>query len=376
MNIKCDLQEQRKNDTSITLHIQGDWNKDSINAVENKFASINKSLDVTSVLFDFKDAGKFDSAGMILIIRYLSLFIKKGITVTTVNMDTTQRTMLLFYRKNYSSVKPDILISSKNLFHNIGKAFISYLHNFLNFLNFLGQNFYYFFYTIRYPSKIRYKAIIKEIDQSGIKSIPIVVLTAFLIGLVIAYQAADQLQQFGANIFIVEMVTVSVLRELAPLITAIVIAGRSASSFTAQIGTMKITDEVDAMKTMGFEPSIFLVMPKVVALMISLPLIVFLADIVGIAGGMFVAKLQLGIGYTEFIDRIYSQIELRHFYAGLVKAPIFGFIIALIGCYRGFQVSGSTDSIGKYTTISVVNAIFWVIALDAIFSVVFTRLGV
>ena len=172
------------------------------------------------------------------------------------------------------------------------------------------------------------------------------------------------------------MVSISMIRELAPMITAIVVAGRSASSFTAEIGTMKITDEIDAMKTMGFEPSIFLVMPRVIALMISLPLIVFLADILGIIGGMVVANIQLDITYTIFIERIYTEVEVRHFFIGIAKAPIFGFIIAIIGCYRGFQVTGSTDSIGKYTTISVVNAIFWVIALNAIFSVLFTQIGI
>ncbi len=306
----------------------------------------------------------------------LSIYVSKNCNVTFINMDKRQKALLLFYRKNKVINKAEITPKENNIFYKVGKFTYSYFLGFLSFLQFIGENFYYLIYTLLHPSKIRFKAIINQIDLSGIKAIPIVILTSFLIGLVLAYQSASQLQQFGANIFIVEMVSISMIRELAPMITAIVIAGRSASSFTAEIGTMKITDEVDAMKTMGFEPSIFLVMPRVIALMISLPLIVFLADIIGILGGMVVANMQLDITYSIFIDRIYTEVDVKHFIIGIAKAPIFGLIIALIGCYRGFQVTGSTDSIGKFTTISVVNAIFWVIALNALFSVILTQLGI
>jgi len=365
-----------KSDAHITLLIIGDWIKNDIDKISLKLADILKNTHDIPITFDFSEAYEFDSAGMILFIKYLSLFVQQNCNVTCINMDARQRALLLFYRKNKVSNISSQLKIQHNIFYNIGKYFYSYFIGFISFLTFLGENFYYFTYTLLHPSKIRFKAIITQIDLSGIKAIPIVILTSFLIGLVMAYQSAGQLQQFGANIFVVEMVSISMIRELAPLITAIVVAGRSASSFTAQIGTMKITDEIDAMKTMGFEPAIFLIMPRVMALMISLPLIVFLADLIGIFGGMMVANIQLDISYNVFIERIYTEVEIRHFLIGILKAPIFGFIIAVIGCYRGFQVTGSTDSIGKYTTISVVNAIFWVIALNAIFSIIFTQLGI
>ncbi len=360
----------------LNLNIVGSWTQSDLTDVNNKFIDISKGIDNISITIDFKDSEEFDSAGMILIITYLSLFIKKNCVVTFINMDERQKALLLFYRKNNVTNKTQAIPTDNNIFYNFGKYIYSYIIGFISFLEFIGENFYYSIQTIIHPSQIRFKAIINQIDLSGIKAIPIVILTSFLIGLVLAYQSAGQLQQFGANIFIVEMVSISMIRELAPMITAIVVAGRSASSFTAEIGTMKITDEIDAMKTMGFEPSIFLVMPRVIALMISLPLIVFLADILGIIGGMVVANIQLDITYTIFIERIYTEVEVRHFIIGIAKAPIFGLIIAVIGCYRGFQVTGSTDSIGKFTTISVVNAIFWVIALNAIFSIIFTQLGI
>jgi len=174
----------------------------------------------------------------------------------------------------------------------------------------------------------------------------------------------------------VEMISITMFREIAPLVTAIVIAGRSASSYTAEIGAMKITEEIDAMRTMNFEPTLFLTLPRIFALIISLPLLVFFADIIGVFGGMLIAYIDLDITFTEFIYRLGQEIPLKHFVIGIGKSVFFGIAIALIGCYRGFQVQNNTTSIGKYTTISVVNAIFVVIALNAIFSVIFTEIGI
>lgn len=363
-------------ETQITIELFGDFTQLDLQSADKKLNTLTQQTKNNAVSIDFQNAKSFDSAGMILIVKFLSTLIQNNCVVSFKNMSKRQRALLLFYRKNQVSNKVYPANINRNIFYKFGEYVYSLLAGFLLFLRFLGENFYYFIHTLLHPSKIRFKAITNQIELSGIRAIPIIVVTSFLIGLVLAYQGADQLQQFGANIFIVEMVSISMIRELAPLITAIVIAGRSASSFTAEIGTMKITDEVDAMKTIGYEPSIFLVMPRVIGLMIALPLIVFLADLIGILGGMVVAKMQLDISFSIFIDRLYAEVDVRHFLIGMAKAPIFGFIIAIIGCYRGFQVTGSTDSIGKYTTISVVNAIFWVIALNAIFSVIFTQIGI
>ncbi|MEA1889387.1 MAG: ABC transporter permease, partial [Pseudomonadota bacterium] len=244
------------------------------------------------------------------------------------------------------------------------------------FLSFVGENFIALVISLQHPSSIRYSAIVKNIEEAGVRALPIVALTSFLIGVVIAYQGAVQLQKFGANIFIVDMIGISITRELAPLITAIVVAGRTGSSYTAQLGTMKITEEIDAMCIMGFEPHRFLVLPRIIALMIALPLMIFFADIIGIAGGMIVSNIHLNISYAEFINRLQEVLDIKHVWIGLVKGPFFAWLIAIIGCFRGFQVSRNTESIGRYTTISVVNAIFLVIACDAVFSVVLTELGI
>jgi len=232
------------------------------------------------------------------------------------------------------------------------------------------------FYVLLHPRNIRLKEIVYHIHHSGFNAIIIVGMTSFLVGMVIAYQGSVQLAKFGADIFIVDSVAISMVRELGPMITAIVIAGRSGSAYTAEIGAMKITEEISAMKTMGFDPYYFLVIPRVLALMIALPLLIFLADIFGIAGGMTASNMQLGISMGQFIDRLYEVLEVKHYILGMIKGPVFAFLIAAVGCFRGFQVSDNTESIGLHTTASVVNAIFLVIAFDAIFSVIYTEFGV
>ncbi|HSB24886.1 MAG TPA: ABC transporter permease, partial [Burkholderiaceae bacterium] len=194
---------------------------------------------------------------------------------------------------------------------------------------------------------------------------------SFLMGIVIAYQGADQLQRFGANIFVVDLVALSMLRELSPLLTAIIVAGRSGSAYTAQIGTMKVTEEIDALRTIGVGPQDVLVLPKVIALVIVMPLLTVYTDVTGVAGGMLMAKLKLGVGYAAFVDRLDEAIQLSSYWTGLAKAPVFALIVALVGCHRGFQVGGSADSVGAQTTVSVVQSIFLVIVTDALFSIVF-----
>lgn len=255
------------------------------------------------------------------------------------------------------------------------RVFKSYLV-FLSFMAFMGELFAHKIHYLISPKNIRFKEIAFEINESAIKAFGIVALTSFLIGLVVAYQSAHQLKIYGANIFIVDMLGISVLRELSPLITAIVIAGRSGSAFTAQIGAMKITQELDAMQTMGFDPYRFLVMPKIVALMITLPILIFISDIMAIMGGMVVANLELNITTNLFLDRFSDVIALKHFFVGIAKGPFFAFLIATIGIYRGMLVRDDTQSIGFNTTKSVVESIFAVIICDAVFSIAFTNLGI
>lgn len=240
---------------------------------------------------------------------------------------------------------------------------------------FLGEMVYRLLVGFINPATIRLKALFFQVQEALIKAIPIVSLACFLIGIVVAYQGSLQLAQFGASILIVEMSSMLTLREMAPIITAIIIAGRSASAFSAEIGMMRATQEIDAMNVMGFNPINFLVLPRVIALCVALPLVVFIADIFGLVGAMLVSSMQLGISSEQFVERFLQMVGMRHFWIGFLKAPFFGLIIALIGCYHGFIVAKDTRSIGIHTTKSVVESIFCVIAFDALCSVIFTQIG-
>ena len=363
------------NSGSISITSFGEWTNTKLSNVIKELNSFPLNSGIKSISWDFSNVKELDSSGIMVVIKLIERCFDYDITFTFTGLTSKHQRMLVFYRKHATFDKqppPKEL----NFFEKYGKNVVEAYSSMMLFINFIGEATYQFLKSVMEPSLFRYKAILRQIQTSGYKALPIIALTSFLVGLVIAYQSSEQLSKFGANIFIVEMVSISVFRELSPLIAAIVIAGRSASSYTAEIGTMKITEEIDAMKTMGFNPYRFLVLPRVIALVISMPIIVFFADIIGVFGGMIIAKTELGISFSEFILRMHSEVEMKHIIIGLLKAPVFGLIIALIGSFRGFQVSGSTDSIGHYTTVSVVNAIFWVIAMNAIFSVLLTEVGI
>ena len=213
-----------------------------------------------------------------------------------------------------------------------------------------------------------------NIRSAGFDALPIVGVLSFLLGIVVAYQGADTLRQYGANLYVADLVGLSMVREFAPLIVAIIIAGRSGSAYAAQIGTMAVTEEIDAMRTLGIAPLDLLVLPKILALMVALPLLTVFADVLGVAGGMVMAKAQLGVGFAEFLDRLVKAVSITSFLIGICKAPVFATIIAVVGCFQGFRTKGGADSVGRQTTLSVVQSIFLVIVADALFSVAFSAL--
>jgi phospholipid/cholesterol/gamma-HCH transport system permease protein len=243
------------------------------------------------------------------------------------------------------------------------------------FLAFIGQVALAAAAALRRPRLVRWRVVLHEIQVGGFEALPIIGLTAFLLGVVVAYQGAEQLRHYGANVFVVELVGYAMLREFAPLISAIIIAGRSGSAHAAQIGTMLVNEEVDALRTIGIDPLQRLVLPKVMALAIALPLLTVFADLCGVFGGMVMARSQLDIGFAEFTDRFGRVMQGSALLLGLGKAFVFAFIIVMVGCFQGFRTEGGADSVGRQTTRSVVQAIFLVIVADALFSVAFNALG-
>ncbi len=367
-----------KNRDLLTVKIIENWNMYFSKEILLQTETLKKEAKkFQNIEIDLSALKGMDTAGAIMLYEIKEELSKQNKNVILVNENDTQKKFIDFI---YSSIAKErgepIIVKRLNFIEKTGKYFISLLEDIWLYVVFIGEVFESFIAYLTHPKRIRWQAIAKGIENAGVNALPIIALTSFLVGVVVAYQSAVQLQKFGANIFIVDMIGISVTRELAPLITAIVVAGRSGSSYTAQIGAMKITRELDAMKTMGFNLFEFIVLPRIIALMIAMPLMIFFADIVGIFGGMVVSNYQIDISYGEFVGRLQNVLGAKHFWIGISKGPIFALLIAGIGCFRGLQVKNNTESIGRYTTISVVNAIFLVIACDALFSVIFTKLGV
>ncbi|HEX7753355.1 MAG TPA: ABC transporter permease, partial [Novosphingobium sp.] len=228
---------------------------------------------------------------------------------------------------------------------------------------------------LRHPSRFRGKALVHQMELVGVNSLGIIGLMSFLIGIVIAQQGAVQLRQFGAEIYTINLTGRLAMRELGILMTAIMVAGRSGSAFAAQIGTMKLTEEVDAMRTIGVSPMEALVVPRVAAAMLMMPLLGFYSAIIAIVGGAFLATFALDIPFLTFLLRIQEVVPIHDVWVGLTKAPVFGLIIAVAGCYNGMQVKANAEEVGRRTTQAVVAAIFMVIVLDAFFAIFFTEIG-
>lgn len=357
------------NPDAIKLVSTGEWTLKTVPQIEKILQQIPHEK---KIIWDFSGVSDFDSAGVLLFIEYYEYF-QKDTDVEVTGYTTNQKEMYTLLK---NSPHMRVLPPKIGFLESLGRDTVELYKDMKDFVTFLGHLFMALLHTLMRPKDIRFKEMVYHIHQSGFNALIIIGLTSFLVGMVIAYQGAVQLAKFGADIFIVDTVAISITRELGPMITAIVIAGRSGSAYTAEIGAMKITEEIAAMRTMGFDPYYFLVLPRVFAMMIALPLLIFFADIVGIFGGMVAAAMELDISMSQFIDRLHEVLEVKHYILGMIKGPVFAFVIASIGCFRGFNVSDNTESVGLQTTASVVNAIFLVIAFDALFSIIYTEFGV
>ncbi|QOP45204.1 MlaE family ABC transporter permease [Sulfurimonas paralvinellae] len=362
-------------DTKLSITFNGDLSLATIATIQKEIAKI-KTYSFEEITLNFQSIDFLDTAGGIFIYELQKYFKDKGISVSTVLKDELQKSTLELVTSNMQRSSQLPQKKEESFLEVTGRLFYEYYIGFISFLQFFGELFVTNIRSMTSLKNIRFKEIAFEINESAIKALGIIALTSFLIGLVVAYQSAYQLKIYGANIFIVDMLGLSIFRELSPLITAIVIAGRSGSAYAAQIGAMKITQELDAMKTMGFEPFAFLVLPRIIALVIMMPILIFVSDMMAMFGGLIVANLDLHITPELFIDRFREVIAAKHFYVGIVKGPFFAFLIASIGIYRGLMVKDDTQSIGFNTTKSVVESIFAVIVCDAVFSIAFTNLGI
>jgi len=300
----------------------------------------------------------------------------KGVVLTGIRADHQALLDLI----SGLELKPLPLVASvprwRQIIIQLGKGAHDARHEALDLITFVGRAASWTVNALLHPGYLRPASISRHIAETGIHALPIIGLMAIMIAIVLGYQGVAQLRPFGGEDYTINLVAVSVLREMAVLITAIMVAGRSGSAFTAEIGVMKTREEVDALQVMGIEPMQVLVVPRVIALVITLPLLTFFADIMGLIGGAAISKFLLDVSPAQYFTRLPHVVVGSDLFVGLFKAPIFAFFIAIIGCMHGLRVSGSAESVGRETTRAVVKSIFMVIVLDAFFSILFERLGV
>ena len=360
------------------LHLEGPWVTRAAAPLDRELSELVQSSVKGEVVLDLSGVTRLDTVGAWLVQRTQEDLAAAGATVRVEGVSDDQKGLL----EAVSRVERDEPIKRphRNILYELalrtGKATFHFRDEAVELLSFLGMLVVKSIATLLRPSRIRFTALAHNIEATGLNAMPIVGLLSFLIGVVLAYQGADQLSRFGAQIFVVNLLGVSVLRELGGLITAIIVAGRSGSAFTAQIGTMQVNQEVDAMETLGLDPVEVLVIPRVFALAITLPLLTFYASIMAIFGGGLMSYFVLDISAPQFLQQFKAAIGVSTFWVGMIKAPVFAFAIAMVGCYEGLKVSGSAESVGRLTTQSVVVSIFLVIVLDALFSILFATLGV
>jgi phospholipid/cholesterol/gamma-HCH transport system permease protein len=357
--------------SSATVNIRcgGAWIVQGIERLERQLDAL-VGLDHESMVIDGSAITALDTSGAWLLHRTIHVLEQRGRTVTVNGLrpEFSALLQLIASRATPSELAPPI---TPGFLERIGQQSWQGILGVFRLLSFVGECSIVLLRSLNQPHRIRWRPILYNLQSAGFEALPIVGLLSFLMGVVIAYQGADQMQRFGANIYIVDLVGLSMLRELSPLLTAIIVAGRSGSAYAAQIGTMKITEEVDALRTIGVRPIELLVLPKMLALIIALPLLTVYADAAGVFGGMLMSQSMLNVSFSTFIGRLDDAVSISSYLTGIGKTPVFAAIIALVGCFQGFQVAGSADSVGRQTTISVVQSIFLVILADALFSIVF-----
>ncbi len=352
------------------LRATGDWTLDNAKAL---LAFIDKAP-ARAKDIDGRDIARLDSTGAMLLSRYA---MRVGLGLSTVEVDPRYQSMVDAVRvicETPARTKTKEL-GFRRMLERMGYAMEDYTREVLALIGFGGLTLQTLARTALRPARIRWTATVHHMEQVGLDAVPLVLLLSFMVGAVIAFLGATVLRDFGAEIFVVELVGIAFLREFAVLLTAILLAGRTASAFTAQIGAMQSGEEIDAIRTLGLDPIELLVLPRLFALLAMLPLLTFLAMMAGIMGGMAVSAGKLGMSPEMFISRLHETMEIRHFWVGLSKAPVFAVVIALIGCLEGFQTQGTAQSVGERTTSSVVQTISLVILLDALAAMFFMEMN-
>ena len=367
-----------KRGAGARLVVAGDWTVPEVPRLDGELLRLDLN-GVRDLTIDGTGLEHLDSAGAWLLLRTKQQVESASGKVSSFTYPDHYKSLLETMERDHTQppVKHAPHKGFLGLLERTGQSTVHALQRGYEMVGFLGRITVETFEAITSPRReLPWPAFIHQIEETGVTALPIVGLLAFLLGITLAYQGADQLKRFGAQIYTIDFLGVGFLRELGGLVTAIIIAGRSGSAFTAQIGSMKVNEEIDAMETIGLNIAEVLFLPRVLGLIISLFLLTFFADVVGIIGGMVMTYFDLGVTIPGFMRELSGAITSKTLLVGIIKAPVFAFVIALVGCFEGMKVESSAESVGRQTTRSVVESIFLIIALDAVFSVLFSVLGI
>jgi phospholipid/cholesterol/gamma-HCH transport system permease protein len=373
------MESESATPSSLTVAVDDDGNRAALRGVLDihTLVEAQKSLAhwpkkrKTGVL-DVSGLARLDTPGAL----FLCALGSKGVELTGIGADH-QALIDLVGKLDLKPLPRQAYVPRwRQLIIDLGRSADDAARDTLAVVTFIGRSASAIGHALAHPHSLRLPSIARHIEETGIHALPIIGLMAVMISIVIGYQGVAQLRPYGGEDFTINLVAVSMLREMGVLITAIMVAGRSGSAFTAEIGVMMSREEVDALKVMGMDPMELLVVPRLIGLVITLPLLTFFSDIMGLFGGALISRFLLDVSPLQYVERVHQAVAASDLYVGLIKAPIFGFLIAVIGCMHGLRVRGSAESVGRETTRAVVKAIFVVIVFDALFSILFEKLGV
>lgn len=370
-NMSCEYTISHEGDGHIFLGISGSIDSGNAGKVTREISNQLKKHQIKSLTIDLENIEYFDDYGVLTLSEIIDGYGVKCDDFKIINAGEKVKEILSIMDFESICVVPlEKKKQSSNFFVDLGEATLGLFFDLEYKLYFMGSAFLAFFNVIRHPGSLRKEETIHYMKRTGVDALPIVGLISFLLGLIIAFMSSIQLRQFGADIYVASLVALAMTYELGPIMTCIVVAGRSGSSFASEIGTMKISDEIDALQTMGLEPKRFLVVPKMLASVIVVPILTLFSDVLAILGGLVVGVFILDLTTSAYVGQTMKALTLFDIFWGVMKSFVFAIVISWIGCLRGFQVKGGADSVGKATTSAVVSSIFLIILIDAIFAII------
>lgn len=358
------------------LYCAGEWTVTGVQNTAAKFPGVLKRTG-DNVEINAENIQDLDTAGAVSLFRLISLAHDFGKKIHIIGLKDSHRLIFELVQSQYqrASVKNLPTNTSFNSLSVLGWWGTEKIENSYRFLSFIGEVLIQFLKMGRHGLRHLWRTSLKIIQTSGCEALPIVAMLSFLVGIVLSYQLGVQLQIYGAGIYVVDAAGIAILREFSPLMTAIIIAGRTSTSFAAFIGTMKVNDELDALSTMGISTIERLVLPRITGLVIALPMLVIWSILFSVLGSMIMAASQFGVSFSTFIQRFTDNVPVQNYVLGMAKAPVFALIISLVGCFQGFQTGISADSVGHKTTVAAVQSIFLIIVADAFFSILYSWQG-